>query len=137
MATIITADSANNISRLQDQINVIVQSQLDIVNQKIMNHNANWGRNVIAVNLQDNFVINKLEKIDAQRIIYSKMIKSLKKRGFDVKIALGKNGGKTTLYVAWKVGYEKEECEQMNKLITDNEIYPNQIENWIDEGANN
>ena len=131
MARHLTADVANNINKLQDYIETTVASQLDIIDQKILSHNMNWGRNVAQINMPENFVMNKLEKADAQRVVYSKVIKSLKKRGFDVRISLGRAGTGTTLFVAWMVGYREDEKEKMDDIIYENELQPNEVERWV------
>ena len=131
-AILATADSVNNNAKLQANIDVIVKEQLEIINSKIINHNVCWGRNVITYQLPINFVVNGLQKRDAQRIVYSKTISDLKKRKFEVRITLDPNDDKNLLYIAWKVGYDDKECSNMRKVIDDHIMEQHEIDAWVD-----
>ena len=62
-------------------------------------------------------------------MIYSKILKSLEKRGFEVKILL--ENDRTILYIIWISEYNIEELESMNSIIKTNRIQIIDVEAFV------
>jgi hypothetical protein len=73
--------------------------------------------------------LDGLRKSDAQRIIYSSIIRSLIERGFEVKIFLKDDIAR--LYIAWSTSLGTEEISAMNTMIVANSIQDNEIDSFI------
>jgi hypothetical protein len=102
-------------------LDTLIKEQLQIIDDKLIHSDRSWGNNCITHSLPTTIIgITGLDKTDAQRIIYSTIICSLKKRGFTVKIVL--DDSSTILYVSWKSELNDSSLETMNTIIRDNRI---------------
>jgi hypothetical protein len=110
----VTANQLSNSCARGKEIDAIVHEQLRIIDDRLLKAERRWGRNVLAYELPTSFPIS-LEKNDAQRIIYSAVLRSLDKRGFETKISL--NAESSVIYIAWLTELDAEEVAAMNALI--------------------
>ena len=94
----------------------IVREQLQIIDAKLLQHERMWGWNVIVYELPSSFPgAIGLERKEAQRIVYSSILKSIKNRGFMVKLFLTTK--ESLLYIGWETDLDPEEAEAMTELI--------------------
>lgn len=93
----------------------ILRETLNLVDTRIREADRYFGRNVVSIEIDTSFAIPGLAKKDQQRYVYSRIISSLKERGFEVRITL--EDGKTVLYVAFTIDFSEEELKAMNQLI--------------------
>ena len=107
----------------------IVREQLQILDDKLLRADRTWGRNVLLHDLPTQLSLPGLDKKDAQRIVYSTILRSLDKRGFDVRIILETE--KTTLCIGWMTDLNTEEIESMNVLIKEKRIYRADIDKFM------
>jgi len=127
----LTASKLSRLSVKIKELDIIIKEHLFIIDDKMLKSDKSWGRNVIVHELPTTFIIPGVERKDAQRLIYSAVLKNLEKRGFEAKILLENN--KTLLYIAWVGEYSKEEFDDMNKIIIKNRIMPDQIDNFVNK----
>ena len=106
----------------------IIREQLAIIDEKLIRADRTWGRNVVTHNLPTCISLPGLEKQDAQRILYSTIIRSLDKRGFDTRINL--TDELTVLYIAWTTDLAGEEIEAMNTVIVQRVIAGDEIKRF-------
>lgn len=106
-------------------LDIVVREQLQIIDDKLLRADRKWGRNVVAHNLPLAPALPGLSRADAQRVIYSAILRSLEKRGFEVKIVL--EPARTTVYVAWVADLEAQELTAMNSLIDSKRIRPGEL----------
>ncbi len=94
----------------------IVREQLQIIDTKLLQHDRMWGWNIVAYELPSSFPgAIGLERKEAQRIVYSSILKSIKNRGFQVKVYL--SAQQSMVYIGWETDLDPEEAEEMTKLI--------------------
>ena len=111
----ITAGQLSKVGVHKKEIESIVVEQLQIIDDKLIKSEKTFGKNKIEHNLPININISGLEKKNAQRIIYSTILRSLEKRGFNTNLILEDN--KTVLIVKWKTDFSNKEIEAMNELL--------------------
>jgi hypothetical protein len=121
----VKADQLRKSGAKGKDLDVIVREQLQIIDDKLMRCERTWGRNVVAHDLPMNFYLPGLEKKDAQRIIYSTVIRSLADRGFELRILLDPK--QTVLYIAWVTDLDPSEIEAMNRLLREHRIREEQV----------
>jgi hypothetical protein len=92
-----------------------IREQIQIIDDKLLKADKTWGRNVLTCSLPVDFSILGLTKKDAQRIMYSSILRNLDKRGFETRIILEDHA--TTLFIAWKTDLDTAEIEAMNSVI--------------------
>lgn len=97
------------------ELDAIVREQLQILDDKLIHHSRSWGKNVVSHDLPVNLAMPGLDKRDAQRIVYSAIIRSLVKREFEVRLLLEESC--TTIYIAWVTDLDTEEIQAMNQQI--------------------
>ena len=107
----------------------IVREQLLIIDDHLQRADRTWGRNVIAHDLPTSFSFPGLEKRDAQRIIYATIIRSLRERGFSVRLLLEVEH--TVLYIEWVTDLNAEEVDAMNCLIRQVRITSEEVEAYL------
>lgn len=129
----ITATQLSKTGARGKDIDTIVRDQLQIIDDKLLRADRSWGRNVVTYDLPNNMSLPGLEKRDAQRIVYSSIIKSLVLRGFEVRLLLEKN--QTVLYIAWVTILNVEELEAMNKLLHDVRITRTELNQFLQRGT--
>lgn len=97
------------------ELDVIVREQLQIIDDRLTKADRTWGRNVVPYELPESFNFPGLEKKQAQRIIYTSIIKSLEERGFEVALVLESN--RNMIYIAWESDITEEQVDAMNRTI--------------------
>ena len=127
----LTASKLSKLSVTVKELDSIEKEHLFIIDHKMLKIEKTWGRNVISHELPTVFIMPGVDRKDAQRLIYSAILKNLEKRGFDARILLEDN--KTVLYIAWIGEHSKEDFDEMNKTIIEHRIAPNQIENFVNK----
>lgn len=127
----LTASKLSKLSVKVKELDTIVKEHLFIIDDKMLKSDKTWGRNVISHELPTVFIMPGVDRKDAQRLIYSAILKNLEKRGFDARILLEDN--KTVLYIAWIGEHSKEDFDEMNKTIIEHRIAPNQIEHFVNK----
>jgi hypothetical protein len=108
-----------NTSRKKD-FDYIVREQLQLIDSKLLSTEQKWGKNIISHELPQNLQTSGIKKIDAQRIVYSSIIRSLSDRGFTVKILIKKDCAR--LFVAWVTKLEQDEIEEMTNIINEHAL---------------
>ncbi|MCH1583315.1 MAG: hypothetical protein L7S63_09370 [Flavobacteriales bacterium] len=97
------------------ELDALVREQLLLIDDRLLRQERTWGRNVLRHELPTGYSLPGLEKRDAQRIIYSAIIRSLQDRGFVVRLGLEED--QTLLYLEWVTDINREEVDAMNRLI--------------------
>ena len=113
-------------------LNTFVQEQLLVIDERLNRADRTWGRNVMAHELAINFPIPGLARKDAQRLIYSAIVRSLTERGFTVRLLLEK--ARTVLYTEWVADINAADLNAMNRLIRQVRIEANEIPGYLDRG---
>jgi hypothetical protein len=126
----VTASQLSRTGAKGKVLDKIVRDLLLIIDNKLLESEKTWGRNVVSVELPIDFGLGRLDKKTAQRIIYSSIIRNLKDRGFEVRIFLTPE--KTMLYVVWDVDVSDEEIKAMNAVIRSNIIRGEQLQEFLD-----
>jgi hypothetical protein len=109
-------------------LDAVVREQLHIIDDKLLKANRAWGRNVVTHDLPVSLPIPGLDKKDAQRILYSSVLRSLEKRGFETRILLEPE--RTTLFIAWTTDLGAGEVEAMNELISGRRLRREELEEF-------
>ena len=110
-------------------LNAAVHELLLYIDEKLLCANREWGRNVVPIELPTIYGFPGLEKCDAQRIIYTAIVRSLQDRGFGVRLLL--ESDKTILYLQWDIELAANEVTAMNQLIQQVRIAPEEIDNLL------
>lgn len=104
-------------------LEAIVREQLAMIDTRIRESDRKMGRNVIVIDLTDNFGIPGLDVREQQRFVYSSIISNLQKRGFETKIRLPtKREPTTSVYVAYTVEFNPEEVSAMSAVLSQAQI---------------
>ena len=115
------------------EIEAIVREHLQIIDDKLLHADRTWGRNTLIYDLPVTFALPGLDKRDAQRIVYSAIIRSLDKRGFETRILLEED--RTAICVAWMTDLDSREVEAMSALIRAKRVSSSDLEPFILHGA--
>lgn len=115
------------------ELDSIVREHLQIIDDKLLHSERSWGRNTVTHDLPINFALPGLDKRDAQRIVYSAILRSLDKRGFETRIVL--EDDRTTVCVSWMTDLDVEEVEAMSALIRAKRVYSDELDSHIKLGA--
>ena len=115
------------------ELDTLVREQLHILDDHLQRSERTWGANFVVYDLPTSFNFPGLDKKDAQRIVYTAVIKSLRERGFEVRLLLVPE--RTALYVKWVTDLNSAEIEAMNRLITEVRIAPEAVEAFLADGA--
>jgi hypothetical protein len=110
----------------------IARTQIAMIDSKLRVHECKWGRNVVSVPLELSYPGLPGTEDIIQTIVYSSVISSLKKRGFEVAITLGVEA--TTLYIAWEKKMGERESAVMVKLLRDHHIRDTDVEQFYQKG---
>jgi hypothetical protein len=129
----VTADQLSKTGARGKELDMIVREHLTIIDDRLLKADRTWGRNVVAYDLPIMIPLPGLDKKDAQRIVYSAILRSLEKRKFEVRLLLDHQ--KTTLYIAWMTDLDVEEVEAMNTLIRSKRIAQEDVEKFMRQGA--
>lgn len=107
----------------------IVREQLLIIDDKLQKADRTWGRNIVSQDLPTTFTLSGLEKKSAQLIIYTAIVRSLKERGFYVRLLLEEH--RTTIFIEWVTDLNGEEIKAMNNLISSVRISSRELDNFL------
>ena len=125
----VTAKQLSKSGAKGKDLDSIVREQLLIIDDRLQRADRTWGRNIIAQDLPTNFTFPGLEKKDAQRIIYTAIVRSLQERGFSVRLLLDPD--RTTCFLEWVTDLNSEEVDAMNRLIRQVRIGADQVEAYL------
>lgn len=114
-------------------LDTFVREQLQIIDDKLLRADRTWGRNVVSHDLPLTLSLPGLDKKDAQRIVYSSILRSLEKRGFEVGLLL--EAEETTVYIAWMTDLDVEEVASMNALISAKRLKPEAVKGFVQHGT--
>ena len=115
------------------ELDLIVREHLQIIDDRLLHSERTWGRNTLIYDLPVIFALPGLDKRDAQRIVYSAIIRSLDRRGFETRILLEPD--RTALCVAWMTDLDTEEVEAMSALIRAKRVSGPELEPFLARGA--
>lgn len=107
----------------------LVRTQLGLIDEKLQRHEKNWGRNIVSYELPLTMVLPGLDKRESQRLIYASIIRSLKRRGFELALTLEHN--KNILYIAWVTDLDRAELEALNLLIKSVKVSREQLLTFV------
>lgn len=127
----VTASSLSKSGARGKELSGVIRNQLDIIYEKCRRHERTWGKNVVAHDLPCNFVMPGLSKKDAQRIVYSAIIRDLEEREFEVGLVLGNNPERTTIYISWVTDLKTDEIEAMNKIIRSHVLTKQKLKDFL------
>jgi hypothetical protein len=125
----VTAKQLSKSGAKGKDLDSIVREQLLIIDDRLQRADRTWGRNIISQDLPTNFTFAGLEKKDAQRIIYTAIVRSLQERGFSVRLLLDPD--RTTCFLEWVTDLNSEEVHAMNRLIRQVRIGADQVEEFL------
>jgi len=118
-----------NTSALEAQ----VREHLNMIDNRLREAERTFGRNVLVVKLPATFGIPGLDKMEQQRFVYSEIIDSLRKRGFEVRIWLGRDAA--ALYVAYVVTFKPEQVDAMSAIIREAVIDAGDVPGFMTPGG--
>jgi len=131
----LTAKDLQKTGARGSEFNSVVRSQISLIDDQLHRAERHWGRNVVAFELTKNISIGGLKSTDAQRIVYSSLIKDYRDRGFEVRLLLEPDRP-YMLYLAWVTDLNQAEVDAMNKVIGDARITPPELEPFLaDQGS--
>jgi len=113
----VTASSLSKSGARGKELSGVIRNQLDVIYGKCKRHERTWGKNIVSHELPCNFVMPGLSKKDAQRIVYSAIIRDLEQNEFEVGLVLGDKPEKSTIYVSWVTDLKTNEIDVMNRVI--------------------
>lgn len=128
----VTAKTLSKSGTYGKEIDSIVREYTQIIDDKLLRHDRTWGRNVVFHDLPTNLTLPGLKKADAQRMMYSAIIRAYEKRGFEVAIVL--KDEMSRIYIAWATELSGEEVAAMSALIMARRIEESEIEQFRREG---
>jgi hypothetical protein len=129
----VTAKALSKSGARGKEIDAVVREQIQMIDDRLQRAPRTWGRNVVACDLGTTFNLPGLDKKNAQRIVYSAILRSLDKRGFETKLLLETD--QTVLYVAWMTDLDVEEVAAMNALIRAKRIQRDDLPGFLQKGA--
>jgi hypothetical protein len=129
----VTAKQLSKSGARGKDLDAVVREHLQIIDDKLLKADRTWGRNVVTHDLPTVLALPGLDKKDAQRIVYSTILRSLDRRGFETRIILEPDF--TTVFITWMTDLDIEEVEAMNALIRAKRIHRDQLETFVQRGA--
>lgn len=111
----ITREKLSKSGAKSSDIEAIVRDQIRIIDEALMQHLRTWGRNTVEFLLPNDPGVRGLGVRDAQKLIYTQIMQSLEKRGFDVEIEISDKAN--YLYISWVTDLDPEEVKAMEKYI--------------------
>jgi hypothetical protein len=112
----VTAKQLNQLTANRGDFDYIIKDQLQIIDTRLLTSQKKWGNNLITHDLPQHLTAPGIKKADAQRIVYSAILRSLLQRDFQVKILLTSEMAR--LFIAWVKPVEKDELNAMTDLIS-------------------
>jgi hypothetical protein len=132
----VTAQQLSKSGARGKELDGIINEQLHVIDAALQRAERTWGRNVVPVSLPTSFSsMLGLSKKDAQRIVYSSILKNLESRGFEVRLLMEMEPERTTLYMAWMTDLDKAELEAMTALIKAKRITRDKLDEFMAQGA--
>lgn len=128
----VTAKQLSKSGARGKDIDNLIREQIHLIDDRLLRAERTWGRNVVAHDLPTMFGVPGLDKKDAQRIVYSAIIRSYDKRGFETRLLLETE--RSTLFLAWMTDLDVEEVAAMNALIRARRIKPNDLPRFLNHG---
>ena len=126
----VTVSLMNELCLKNKDLDTVIKEQLQIIDDKLLHSDRSIGNNFITHSLPITIPgVIGIDRQDAQRIIYSSIICSLQKRGFNTKIIL--NDSNTILYVSWKSELDTQSMETMNNIIRNCRISKEDLHNLM------
>jgi len=135
IAMAVTAKRLSQSGARGRELEAIVREHLQIIDDKLLHAERTWGRNTLVYDIPVTFALPGLDKRDAQRIIYSAILRSLDKRGFETRILL--EDDRTAVCIAWMTDLDSREVEAMSALIRAKRVSSAGLEPFIMHGAIN
>jgi hypothetical protein len=114
-------------------LDTIVREHIQIIDDKLLKAPRVWGRNVISHDIPMLPPMLGLDKKDAQRIVYTAILRSFDRRGFETRILIEENI--TTIYVAYVTDLDTVEVEAMNALLRARRVTRDALGEFIERGA--
>ena len=103
------------------QITAIIDELTKTIDAKILErHRA--GHADLMYELPENFSISNMERIDAQLLIYTKLITFYKDGGFIVRIKCNPDPDGSFLYIKWSAIMDSEERQRLKQIITNHSL---------------
>jgi hypothetical protein len=129
----VTAKQLSKSGARGKDLDAVVREHLQIIDDKLLKADRTWGRNVITHDLPTMLALPGLDKKDAQRIVYSTILRSLENRGFETRIVLEPDY--TKIFIVWMTDLNSEEIEAMNTLIRTKRIQLELVETFVKREA--
>jgi hypothetical protein len=129
----VTAKQLSKSGARGKDLDSMVGDQLRLIDDKLLHADRTWGRNIVSHDIPVALSLPGLDKKDAQRIVYSAILRSLDKRGFEVRILLEQDH--TTVHIAWMTDLDVEEVEAMNALIRSKRIQREGLDDFLRRGS--
>lgn len=129
----VTAKQLSKSGARGKDLDAVVREHLQIIDDKLLKADRTWGRNVITHDLPTMLALPGLDKKDAQRIVYSTILRSLENRGFETRIVLEPDF--TKIFIVWMTDLNSQEIEAMNTLIRTKRIQPELVETFVQREA--
>jgi hypothetical protein len=133
IAMAVTAKRLSQSGARGRELEAIVREHLQIIDDKLLHAERTWGRNTLVYDIPVTFALPGLDKRDAQRIIYSAILRSLDRRGFETRILL--EDDRTAVCIAWMTDLDSQEVEAMSALIRAKRVTSAGLEPFIMYGA--
>jgi hypothetical protein len=111
----VTASQLSKSGARGKDLDAAVREHLQMIDDRLQRADRTWGRNVVVYDLPMSLSLPGLNKSDAQRILYSMLIRSLDRRGFETKLFLTTE--RCALFIAWMTDLDVDELAAMNALI--------------------
>lgn len=135
----VTAKQLSQTAARGKDIQNIIRDQIQLIDKKLLETPKVWGRNVVPCDLPTTIAIPGLNKQDAQKIVYSSIVRSLESRGFEVRLLLTEAKERepaiSRIYIAWVTDLDVAEVEAMNALVKQKRIAPEEVEKFRTQGA--
>lgn len=96
-------------------LDTIVKDHLRAIDACLLRSTSKWGTNTIKYVISNAFNFQGLERVEAEKIIYSKIIRELEKKQFKVKILTGHK--MCTLYISWETGIDQVNMEELDRYL--------------------
>lgn len=129
----VTAKKLSESGARGHELDGIIREHLQVIDNKLLHADRTWGRNTVIYDLPVVFSLPGLDKRDAQRIVYSAIIRSLEKRGFETRILLEER--RCAICIAWMTDLDSSEVEAMSALIRSKRITSVELDPFLTQGA--
>lgn len=113
----LTVDTLNKSIISGSSLIDIIKEQLLIIDKQIMRSDKSMGGNTLVYDLPVMFPSLPTDPASSKKIVYSRIIQSLEKRGFVCSIRLTKGGEKVQLVIKWNIGVDIHELEELDSFL--------------------